>query len=131
MHPVHISPSYFSKIHSNIILPSKPRSSNWSPTIRFSDQNFLRISHLPMHATCPALCSSSLCSLLQRPATFHIAILRGPSEIFVDSAYYSESELCGGAVTVSFSKHLPWQAMHFLQSSTHFSKMCCRPLITS
>jgi hypothetical protein len=39
--------------------------------------------------------------------------------------YNSESELCGGAVTVSFSKYLPWQAMHFLQRST-----CCRPLIT-
>jgi len=25
----------------------------------------------------------------------------------VDSPYYSESELCGGAVTVSFSKYLP------------------------
>jgi sarcosine oxidase delta subunit len=31
---------------------------------------------------------------------------------------------------VSFSKYLHWQAMHFLQHSTHFSKMCCRPLIT-
>jgi hypothetical protein len=29
--------------------------------------------------------------------------LRGPFEKFVDSPYYSESELCGGAVTVSFS----------------------------
>jgi hypothetical protein len=48
----------------------------------------------------------------------------------VDSPYYSKSELCGGAVTVSFSKYLPWQAMH-LQRSTHFSKTCCRPLITS
>jgi hypothetical protein len=57
--------------------------------------------------------------------------LREPSENFVDSPYYSESELCGGAVTVSFSKYLPWQAMHFLQHSTHFSKTCCRPLITS
>jgi hypothetical protein len=57
--------------------------------------------------------------------------LRGPSEKFVDSPYYSESELCGGAVTVSFSKYLPWQAMHFLQRSTHFSKTCCKPLITS
>jgi hypothetical protein len=47
---------------------------------------------------------------------------RGPFEKFVDSPYYSESELCGGAVTVSFSKYLPWQAMHFLQRSTHFSK---------
>jgi hypothetical protein len=25
-------------------------------------------------------------------------------------------------MTVSFSKYLPWQAMHFLQRSTHFSK---------
>jgi hypothetical protein len=40
--------------------------------------------------------------------------------------YYSESELCGSAVTVSFSKYIPWQATHFLQRSTHFSKTCCR-----
>jgi hypothetical protein len=40
----------------------------------------------------------------------------------VDSLYYSELELYGGAVTVSFSKYLPWQAMHFLQRSTHISK---------
>jgi hypothetical protein len=42
----------------------------------------------------------------------------------VDSPYYFESELCGGAVTVSFSKYLPWQAMH-LQRSTRFSKTKC------
>jgi hypothetical protein len=47
---------------------------------------------------------------------------RGPFERFVDSPYYSESELCGGAVTVSFSKYLTWRAMHFLQLFTHFSK---------
>jgi hypothetical protein len=41
---------------------------------------------------------------------------------FVDSPYYSESELRGGAVTVSFSKYLPLQGMHFLQRSTHFSE---------
>jgi hypothetical protein len=35
---------------------------------------------------------------------------------------------CGDGL---FSKYLPWQAMHFLQRSTHFSKTCCRPLITS
>jgi hypothetical protein len=46
------------------------------------------------------------------------AKLRGPFEKFVDSPYYSESELCGDVVTVSFSKYLPWQAMHFLQRST-------------
>jgi hypothetical protein len=47
------------------------------------------------------------------------------------TSYYSESKLCGGAVTVSFSKYLHWQAMHFLQRSTHFSKTCCRPLAAS
>jgi hypothetical protein len=31
----------------------------------------------------------------------------------------------------TFSKYLPWQAMNFLQRSTHFSKTCCRPFITS
>jgi hypothetical protein len=30
-----------------------------------------------------------------------------------------------------FFEVLPWQAMNFLQRSTHFSKTCCRPLITS
>jgi hypothetical protein len=29
------------------------------------------------------------------------------------------------------AKYLPWQAMHFLQHSTHFSKTWCGPLITS
>jgi hypothetical protein len=33
---------------------------------------------------------------------------RGPFEKFVDLHYYPESELSGGAVTVSFSKYLPW-----------------------
>jgi hypothetical protein len=60
-----------------------------------------------------------------------VEIIRGPFERFVDSPYYSESELCGGAVTVSFSKYLPQKAMHFLQRSTHFSKMCCKPFAAS
>jgi hypothetical protein len=57
--------------------------------------------------------------------------IRGPFEKFVDSTYYSESELYGVAVTVSFSKYLPWHAMPFLQRSTHFSKTCCRPFASS
>jgi hypothetical protein len=67
------------------------------------------------------------------PASFHVMTynIRGPYEKFVDSTYYSELELCGGVITVSFLKYLPRQAMHFLQLSTHFSKTCCRPLITS
>jgi hypothetical protein len=32
-----------------------------------------------------------------------------PFEKFVDLPYYAESERCGGMVTVSFSKYLPWQ----------------------
>jgi hypothetical protein len=43
----------------------------------------------------------------------------------------SELELCGGVVMVSFSKYLPWQAMHFLKRSTHFSKTYCKLLIAS
>jgi hypothetical protein len=34
--------------------------------------------------------------------------VRGPFEKFVDSPYYSELKNCGGAVTVTFSKYLPW-----------------------
>jgi hypothetical protein len=44
-----------------------------------------------------------------------VVILRGPFEKFVDSPYCSESEIFGGAVTVSFSKYLPQKAMRFLQ----------------
>jgi hypothetical protein len=39
-----------------------------------------------------------------RPTQPHI---RGQFAKFVDSPYYSESELCGGAVTVSFFKVAP------------------------
>jgi hypothetical protein len=52
----------------------------------------------------------------------------------MDSPYYSESELCGGAVTVSFSKYLSWQArlltmLHLLlenvpQTVDHFEISC-------
>jgi hypothetical protein len=51
----------------------------------------------------------------------------GPFAKFVDSPYYSEWR-CGDGL---FLKCLPWQAMHFLQRSTPFSKTCCMPLITS
>jgi hypothetical protein len=51
----------------------------------------------------------------------------GPFAKFVDSPYYSKSELCGGEVTVSFWKYLPWQAMHLenvLQTVDHFEISC-------
>jgi hypothetical protein len=54
----------------------------------------------------------------------YVSVIRGPFEKFMGSPYYSESELCGGAVTVSFSKYLSWQAMHFLQRSTKEISSC-------
>jgi hypothetical protein len=48
--------------------------------------------------------------------------IRGPFEKFADSPYYSQSKQGGATVTVPFSKYVPWQVMHFLQSSIHFSK---------
>jgi hypothetical protein len=49
--------------------------------------------------------------------------LRGLFAEFMDSPYYSKLELCRGAVIISFSEHLPWQTVHFLQCSTHFSML--------
>jgi hypothetical protein len=57
--------------------------------------------------------------------------ITGPLEKFVDSPYCYELELCRSAVTVSFSKYFPWQVMHLLQCSTHFSKICHRQFAAS
>jgi hypothetical protein len=87
MNPIHIFPPYFSKIHFNIIISSKPRSSEWSLPFRLPNQNFVRVCHLPMLATCSThlsrldliilirfgeeykLWSSSLCNFLHPPVT--------------------------------------------------------------
>jgi hypothetical protein len=45
MNPVQTFPPYFSKTRHNSILPSTPRSSNWSLPFRFWSQNFVYISH--------------------------------------------------------------------------------------
>jgi len=39
INPIHNLSRYFSKIHTNIALPSTPRASEWSLPFRFSDQN--------------------------------------------------------------------------------------------
>jgi hypothetical protein len=63
-------------------------------------------------------------TLIRKANIRDLSIVGGPFAKFVGSPYYSESELRGGAVTVSFSKYLPWKAIHFLHRSTHFSKTC-------
>jgi hypothetical protein len=66
---------------------------------------------------------------------------RGTFGKFVDSPYYSVSELCGGAVTISFSEYLPWQAMallttlhplleNVLQTVHHFEISCLGALFS-
>jgi hypothetical protein len=49
----------------------------------------------------------------------------------MDLPYYSELELCGGVVTLSFLKYLLGYAVHFLQHSTYFLKMCCKSFAAS
>jgi len=44
--PVHATPSLFLKFHFHIIVPSKPRSVKWSPSLRFLHQNSLCTSPL-------------------------------------------------------------------------------------
>jgi hypothetical protein len=45
--------------------------------------------------------------------------IQGPFAKFVDSPYYSESELCGGAVIVSFLKYLQPLLENMLQIVCH------------
>jgi hypothetical protein len=68
-----------------------PRSEKWWATFVHGRQ----LSNLK------TLCGPQVTWWQGKPRYFKW-ILRGPFEKFVDSSYYSESELCGGAVTVFF-----------------------------
>jgi hypothetical protein len=48
---IHTALPDFPKIHFNTIPTSIPASSEWSPPTSLSNENYVRISHLPMHAT--------------------------------------------------------------------------------
>jgi hypothetical protein len=51
---IHTLQFYFPNINFSIIFPSTPRPSELSLTFMLYNQNFLCISHVPIHATCPA-----------------------------------------------------------------------------
>jgi hypothetical protein len=46
---IHSTPSHLFTTYFNIILPTAPRSPQWDVSVKFSDQNLTRISHL-LHA---------------------------------------------------------------------------------
>ena len=94
INPVHIPTSHFLKIHLNIILPSRPGSSEWSLSLKFSTKTLYKPHLSPIRATCPShlilfylitrkilgddyrSLSSSLRSFLPSPAT---SSLLGPN----------------------------------------------------
>ena len=92
--PVHITTSHLLHIHPNIIHPSTPRSTQWSLSLRFPQQDPTHPLSSTIRATCPVHLilldfitrtilgeeyksfSSSLCILLHSPVT---ASLLGPN----------------------------------------------------
>ena len=52
--PVHIPTSHLMEIDPNIIHPSTPRSPQWSPFLRFPQQDPIHPLSSPIRATCPA-----------------------------------------------------------------------------
>jgi len=108
MNLVHSCPHYFSNIISSIVIPSTPKSSEWSLPFGYSDQNFVCIYHLSHPCYIPSpfnlldlitliifdeaymLRSSSLCSLLQSPTT---SSLLGPN-ILLSTLFSNTLILC-------------------------------------
>ena len=52
--PVHITTCHLLEIHRNIINPTMPRSPQWSPSLRFPQQDPIHPLSSPIRATCPA-----------------------------------------------------------------------------
>jgi hypothetical protein len=75
MNPVRLLPPYFPEIHSNVIPPSTPRSSEWCFPCRLLRQNFVHIFHLS-YALDMFNILMSLCNFLDPPV---ILSLLGPN----------------------------------------------------
>jgi len=105
---VHTFPPCSSKIHSHILIPFTPRSSEWSLALRFSDENFVCFYHLSSACYMPAhfifldsitltifgeaykVWNSSLCSLLHYSATSS----RLHSDILLSTLFLNTLNLC-------------------------------------
>jgi hypothetical protein len=90
MHPIHTFPPYIPKIHSNIILPSVPRSSEWPSPSGFPTKIIYILLIFPMWATWPAHFIQSHFSYLfvqQRPS-FHF--------LYCLLMMFQLLKLCGG-----------------------------------
>jgi len=51
-YPVHIPTSHLLEIHPNAIYPSRPRSPQWSPSLRFPQQDPIHPLSSPIRAIC-------------------------------------------------------------------------------
>lgn len=56
IHQIHTLQIYLPKIRFNIIITTTPEPSKWAMSFRASNQNFVSISHVPVHSRCPAVC---------------------------------------------------------------------------
>jgi hypothetical protein len=89
MNTVHNIPPCFPKIHSNIILPSMPRSYEWSLLFRISSHNIISMSPYVLHA--PPISSSltwSTCIETLLVAEISWRFISSKTYILINSVFY-------------------------------------------
>ena len=121
--PAHIPTSHLLEIHPIIIHPSKPRSPQWSPSLRFPQQTLYTPLSSTIRATCPTHLillhfitrtilgveyksfSSSLCSLLHFPVT---SSLLGPN-ILLNTMFIDKTlNICCQVNVIIYLSVLVW-----------------------